>query len=89
MTAAAGSVAEDSPMKILVINAGSSTLKFALYEVTDRSRKAHRLAHGLVDRIGAPRSVAGPMQIPRRSAQSSQPITLRRSSTRSPGSIVP
>lgn len=43
-------------MKVLVVNCGSSTLKFALYEMgmsqPSLSDKAQRLAHGTVDRIG-------------------------------------
>lgn len=46
-------------MKVLVINCGSSTLKFQLIETTAGSAskgKAHKLARGLVDRIGGPAS---------------------------------
>jgi acetate kinase len=46
-------------MKVLVINCGSSTLKFQLVETTGNSAsmgKSHKLARGLVDRIGGPAS---------------------------------
>ncbi len=42
-------------MRILVMNCGSSTLKFQLIEIEDRGRslnKGRRLAHGFIDRIG-------------------------------------
>ncbi|HEY7557279.1 MAG TPA: acetate kinase [Candidatus Binatia bacterium] len=43
-------------MKILVLNSGSSTVKFQVIETTDasgESRRQQKLARGLVDRIGA------------------------------------
>jgi acetate kinase len=46
-------------MKVLVINCGSSTLKFQLIETSLRSAsigEQHKLARGLVDRIGGPAS---------------------------------
>ena len=41
-------------MRILTVNCGSSTLKFELFEVSDKERS---LARGIVDRIGGPGSV--------------------------------
>ena len=43
-------------MIILVINSGSSTVKFQVIEITDVNgdlRQQQKVAHGLVDRIGA------------------------------------
>jgi acetate kinase len=43
-------------VKILVLNSGSSTVKFQVIETTDGAddfRRQQKLAHGLVDRIGA------------------------------------
>jgi len=40
-------------MKILVLNCGSSTLKFQLIETAETSQPERKLARGLVDRIGA------------------------------------
>ena len=40
-------------MKILVLNCGSSTLKFQLIETAEASQPERKLARGLVDRIGA------------------------------------
>jgi acetate kinase len=40
-------------MKILVLNCGSSTLKFQLIEVEDSESRQRKLARGIVDRIGA------------------------------------
>jgi acetate kinase len=40
-------------MKILVLNCGSSTLKFQLIETAQGSRPERKLARGLVDRIGS------------------------------------
>jgi len=40
-------------MKVLVINCGSSTLKFQLIESGEPGREERQLARGLVDRIGA------------------------------------
>ncbi|HXK30460.1 MAG TPA: acetate kinase, partial [Candidatus Binatia bacterium] len=43
-------------MNILVINSGSSTVKFQVIETTDATgdlRRQQKLARGLVDRIGA------------------------------------
>lgn len=40
-------------MKILVLNCGSSTLKFQLIEVAQGEHPERKLARGLVDRIGA------------------------------------
>ncbi len=40
-------------MNILVLNCGSSTLKFQLIEVAQGERPERKLARGLVDRIGA------------------------------------
>ena len=40
-------------MKILVLNCGSSTLKFQLIEVEDSDRSQRKLARGIVDRVGA------------------------------------
>ncbi|MGH7851895.1 MAG: acetate/propionate family kinase [Candidatus Binatia bacterium] len=39
-------------MKILVLNCGSSTLKFQLIEVEDSDRTQRKVARGIVDRIG-------------------------------------
>jgi acetate kinase len=39
-------------MKILVLNCGSSTLKFQLIHVDDAPRRETKLARGIVDRIG-------------------------------------
>src|SRR6266403_6356361 len=38
----------EQPEKILVVNCGSSSLKYSFYDTTDESRHAH----GLVERIG-------------------------------------
>jgi len=44
-------------MKVLILNCGSSTLKFQLIEPADGSTDQNRrLARGLVDRIGGPSS---------------------------------
>jgi acetate kinase len=43
-------------MKILVLNCGSSTLKFQLIESASIKDKYRKLASGLVDRIGGPAS---------------------------------
>jgi acetate kinase len=43
-------------MKILVLNCGSSTLKFQLIEIVESDRSEHKLARGIVDRIGGPGS---------------------------------
>ena len=40
-------------MRIVVFNSGSSTLKFQLIEVGESKREQRKLAHGIVDRIGA------------------------------------
>ena len=40
-------------MKILVLNCGSSSLKFQLIEVGESDRRQRKLARGIVDRIGA------------------------------------
>ena len=40
-------------MKVLVLNCGSSTLKFQLIEVAEPGGQQRKLARGLVDRIGA------------------------------------
>ena len=40
-------------MKVLVLNCGSSTLKFQVVE-TDGLAESHKLARGIVDRIGGP-----------------------------------
>jgi acetate kinase len=40
-------------MKILVLNCGSATLKFQTIEVGEAGEEQRKLAHGLVDRIGA------------------------------------
>ena len=40
-------------MKVLVLNCGSSTLKFQLIEVDESNRSQRKLARGIVDRIGA------------------------------------
>ena len=39
-------------MNVLVLNCGSSTLKFQLIETAETSRAERKLARGLVDRIG-------------------------------------
>ena len=39
-------------MKILVLNSGSSSLKFQVIEVSEADHEQRKLAHGLVDRIG-------------------------------------
>jgi acetate kinase len=41
-------------MKVLVLNCGSSTLKFQLIEIGEASDKERKLARGIVDRIGGP-----------------------------------
>jgi acetate kinase len=43
-------------MKILVLNCGSSTLKFQLIETGGSKRKDRKLADGIVDQIGGPAS---------------------------------
>jgi acetate kinase len=51
----------NAPMHILVLNAGSSSLKFGLYQMQNSrcagGQRELRLAQGLVDRIGSPQSV--------------------------------
>jgi len=39
-------------MKVLVLNSGSSTLKFQLIETASSTNTERKLAHGIVDRIG-------------------------------------
>lgn len=41
-------------MKVLVLNCGSSTLKFQLIEIGEASDQERKLARGIVDRIGGP-----------------------------------
>jgi acetate kinase len=43
-------------MNILVLNCGSSTLKFQLIEILEPGRHERKLARGIVDRIGGPGS---------------------------------
>ena len=45
-------------MKILVLNCGSSTLKFQLIEIAQGERPERKLARGLVDRLGADGSLS-------------------------------
>ena len=40
-------------MKILVLNCGSSTLKFQLIEILSSDQSERKLARGIVDRIGS------------------------------------
>ena len=43
-------------MRVLVLNCGSSTLKFQLIETSDSGATERKLARGIVDRIGGPAS---------------------------------
>ena len=43
-------------MRVLVLNCGSSTLKFQLIETSDSGATGRKLARGIVDRIGGPAS---------------------------------
>jgi acetate kinase len=43
-------------MGVLVLNCGSSTLKFQLIETSESGATERKLARGIVDRIGGPAS---------------------------------
>ena len=62
-------------MKILVLNCGSSTLKFQLIEVDESNRSQRKLARGIVDRIRCQRPATG--SSPEDAAAVEKPTAIR------------